>query len=337
MKYSRIAVLAAAFLGLGVTAGVAGQTTLTSTSNESPLINPASAALLSPAMLEAEANRKRMRRPPSVRTQKSAAYPMTEKKTGSGGYVNVKGIVGTDGRFSEIVIARSNASPALNAAAITAARITIFTPAKDAAGIPISVPIIMPFEFSTNSIRPDTTSRVEAAFGAAERDAGLQGTVIVSGKIVNDGQLIEANVTVSSRSTILDNSALLAATTSRYRPYKNGSGDSIDYPISITYKFSSNGLSNSTNKLSQYRCSQFVKDELWWRANWPSGPYSELYISALSIRSIVSFTDSEALDAYRADFEARWLKAIETCQQTPDAFFVNTLKPEGIALAKLLN
>jgi TonB family protein len=327
----RTCALLAALASLHLTVSVAGQAPMP------PAPSPVAAAPLSPSMVAAEANRKRMRGGPSVRSQKKFNYPNAEKKAGNGGIVKVKGIVGADGIFSDLVIVSSNASPGLNAHALALARATIFYPAKDEARNPISVPVVMPFEFSTDTIRSDTVARVQPDHGDEERNAGLQGTVIVTGKIATDGRLAGPNVSISSRSEALDSAALRAAKASQYRVYKDGAGKAFEQPISLTYTFSNHGLSDSPSKISDYRCGQFVKDERWWRATWPDGPGSELFRAALGLRFGISIYDSKAIETYRDDFIERWEKAIEACDADPDARFVDTLQPEGGALARLLN
>jgi TonB family protein len=77
-----------------------------------------------------------------------AEYSDAERNAGHHGNVVIRGIIGLDGRFRDPVVAVSSGAPGLDAAALAAARATLFTPAKDEAGTPMETPARMPFRFS---------------------------------------------------------------------------------------------------------------------------------------------------------------------------------------------
>ncbi len=290
----------------------------------------------SEAMTQAMANQKLMRQRPYVRKDREPAYPDSEKKAGNGGQVLLRGIIGLDGKLSEVAVVRSSAGPVLTNAALAAAQAVIFYPAKDKSGTPITVPVQMPFNFSTSSISDDVITRIDAPHSEAARTAGMHGTVTVGGKIGGDGKLLDAKILSSSRSPELDAAALSAATQTIYRSFKAGDGTLIEQPVQRVFAFFSYDPSRSgTIKqagLTKYSCRQFAKDQAWWLATWGNIEYGDLYRKAQAL----NFMDGGQLEAHLVDFKARWLSSIDVCREKPDALFIDTLKPEGAALGVLL-
>jgi len=65
---------------------------------------------------------------------------------GHHGQVVVEGIIGIDGRFTDLRVRTSSRADDLDALALDSARATIFKPARDAAGVPLAIWGAMPFE-----------------------------------------------------------------------------------------------------------------------------------------------------------------------------------------------
>lgn len=107
-----------------------------------------SPSIESPAMVAARANRARIKVSPEFKSGPDPDVPEAARAAGEFGKVTVSGIIGTDGRFSETKVVVSSRSSLLDAAALAIANATVFEPAKDAAGVALTVPAQMPVEFS---------------------------------------------------------------------------------------------------------------------------------------------------------------------------------------------
>ena len=81
--------------------------------------------------------------PPDVRAARAL---------GHNGIVRIRGVVGIDGRVSNLSIVQSSKSSLLDTAAKTAIERTVFQPAKDASGNPVPLSILFPFEFEGDGI-----------------------------------------------------------------------------------------------------------------------------------------------------------------------------------------
>jgi TonB family protein len=78
----------------------------------------------------------------------AAEYSEAERNAGHHGTVVIAGMLGIDGRFRDPIVEVSSGAPGLDAAALAAARESLFTPARDAAGAPVEIRARMPFRFS---------------------------------------------------------------------------------------------------------------------------------------------------------------------------------------------
>lgn len=101
-------------------------------------------------MAQAEANKALMKGRPRVLSGPHPELPEDERTAGHNGTVLVEGIADAEGNFAEVHLRQSSGAPVLDALALDAARKTRFTPATDANGRPIAVPVTMPFEFYTS-------------------------------------------------------------------------------------------------------------------------------------------------------------------------------------------
>lgn len=66
-----------------------------------------------------------------------AVYPAEERALGRHGRVEVRGLVGVDGRVRYAAVSRSSRAPALDAIALASVEGSLYQPAKDASGNPI--------------------------------------------------------------------------------------------------------------------------------------------------------------------------------------------------------
>ncbi|OYW23042.1 MAG: hypothetical protein B7Z43_04825, partial [Sphingomonas sp. 12-62-6] len=101
----------------------------------------------SAAIVEAKANRARMRGAPQYKQEPDTVVPPDAQERGEHGEAIVSAIVGVDGRMIEPTIKVSTRSAAIDKAALAAASEALFEPARDAAGGPIAVYISVSFKF----------------------------------------------------------------------------------------------------------------------------------------------------------------------------------------------
>jgi TonB family protein len=101
----------------------------------------------SKAMEAATANRARMKTRPKFLDGPKAELPDAEKAAGHNGTAIISGIVDATGAFTETRVRQSTGAPALDQIALDAAKASHFTPAKDAAGAALDVPVSMSFDF----------------------------------------------------------------------------------------------------------------------------------------------------------------------------------------------
>lgn len=86
----------------------------------------------SAAWAEAKANRAKIKTAPTFIDGPKADLPEAEKALGHHGPVVVEGIIGTDGRMTEVRIKETSHAAAVDRIAIEAALGSTFMPAKDA-------------------------------------------------------------------------------------------------------------------------------------------------------------------------------------------------------------
>jgi len=95
---------------------------------------------------QAKENRAKVKTPPAFIEGPRAELPEAEKALGHHGPVVIEGIIGVDGRMTEVRVKRTSHAPLLDEIAVDAARASTFTPAKDANGVPLSIIVAMPFD-----------------------------------------------------------------------------------------------------------------------------------------------------------------------------------------------
>jgi protein TonB len=83
--------------------------------------------------------------PPAIASQVKPAYPDLAREAGIDGTVQLRVLVGKDGRVMDVHVDRS--IPLLNEAAVAAARLWVFTPARSN-GHPVMVWVAVPIRFT---------------------------------------------------------------------------------------------------------------------------------------------------------------------------------------------
>ena len=287
----------------------------------------------SPSMAAALLNRARMKTRPEAISMPPPIYPESERAAQHGGTAMVHGILGVDGRLSEASISRSSGFPALDAAALAAARLSTFRPAKDADGAAIAVPITVPESFDPKDVDPVVITAVSPEYPDAERAAGHHGSVKISGTIGPDGRLADPKVATSSRAAVIDAAALAAARATVFRVRLDAAGQPIPQEATLPFTFDSYHSQGKGGGILRYRCDQFVKDQDWWRATWPAKEYDEFFNMILGLKAIIALgqgrMDAAMIKGAVSDLQQRWTKSIEACRAKPEAMVIDVLKPEG--------
>jgi TonB family protein len=114
-----------------------------------PAPAPAAAAPTAAAPPTQSPDLSRMKVRPKLKSGLNPEFPESEKALGHHGEVIVKGQLGVDGRVHDAHVATSSGAPSLDDVALKSAEAAEFTPALDAEGAPIAVPISLPFEFAS--------------------------------------------------------------------------------------------------------------------------------------------------------------------------------------------
>ena len=293
----------------------------------------APSALDSVAMAAAKRDRARMEVAPQPLDRVPADYPDGERRAHHDGITAVHAILGVDGRLSDISIRKSSGHSMLDSAAVAAMRASRFTPATTADGTPIAVAVVLQELFEPSLGEPRVATPVTPDFPGAEQAAGHHGTVRIQGLIGVDGRLIDATVSTRSRAPGLDAAALAAARATVLRPLRYRSGAVVSRFATLNFSFSSLSGAGTGGGLLRYRCDQFVRDEDWWRATWPSTDHDEIRAAMIALRLNATERDDRAeipdVGGMVRDLDRRWLDGISACRARPQAMVLDIFQPEG--------
>lgn len=183
--------------------------------------------------------------------------------------------------------------------------------------------------------RPQWASGPQAEFPASEKALGHNGGVTVRGILGVDGKFTRAEVAAGSGAPALDAFALAAAALQTYRPAKNEAGEPIAVIFQSTFRFD-NYRSSEGVGAARYMCAQFVLDSDWWKQTFPQKQFreTEFYTMMRGLGVIARLGQGQGstqalVGESNEAFEARWLRAIESCRRRPAARFADVMKPEG--------
>lgn len=87
--------------------------------------------------------------PPTLKYFESPVYPDLAREAGIEGTVRVKVLVGEDGKVISVSLVTSDVTPAMEKAALTAAKKCLFNPAKQRT-TPVKAHVMIPFHFRLN-------------------------------------------------------------------------------------------------------------------------------------------------------------------------------------------
>jgi len=116
--------------------------------SEPPAQYEAAPAAESAAMVEALANKTLIRTGPKFKQEPNFIRPEAARIAGEFGEVVLSGIIGEDGRLTEVSLRVSSKSDIIDAAALAAVPEMLFEPARDATGKPLSVFTNVEIEYS---------------------------------------------------------------------------------------------------------------------------------------------------------------------------------------------
>jgi protein TonB len=85
--------------------------------------------------------------------------------------------------------------------------------------------------------KPSIISRRKPTYPRSARRAGLQGTTTLTITIGTTGRVTSVRITKSSGHTTLDNAAVSAARSWKFKPAKNGLGQAVPYSMSAPVPF----------------------------------------------------------------------------------------------------
>ena len=188
-----------------------------------------------------------------------------------------------------------------------------------------------------NATHPKFLSGPIAEFPDAAKAAGEFGKVIVSGTIDVDGRLHDPKIEVSSKSDLLDASALAAASAAVFDPAHDEQGTPVAKHAQVPYNFSNANTPGKGGGALRYRCDQFVRDYDWWFKTWPDDKKSDFYLLVLGYETLLSMRGGSLQvqpDAAK-NFDIHWRATVESCRKKPDKLFIDVIDPEGPFLRKL--
>jgi TonB family protein len=158
----------------------------------------------------------------------------------------------------------------------------------------------------------------------AAMSAGEFGEVTLSGIIGEDGKFREAKVRVSSRSALIDATALAAAPSMLFEPARDADGKPLSIPANLPLEYSQTDF-HGHRGVAHYQCGQFVRDSDWWYRTWPADKQDRIF---KTLRGFVLLADMRSGKA-SGDFASEWKQAIESCRRSPDKLMLDMLKPHG--------
>ncbi len=164
---------------------------------------------------------------------------------------------------------------------------------------------------------------------------GHHGKAVVRISIDTAGAVTLAEIADSSRSDLLDASALATARTARFTPALDGNGNPLPLTFLAPYEFYKSQSSEPGGGLVHYNCADFTLDTDWWESINPvvdgKREKTRLEIMLLGLRVIAASNDSlfpgdaesfrNVMDAHRRN----WAKAREKCRANPDRLLVDYL------------
>lgn len=160
---------------------------------------------------------------------------------------------------------------------------------------------------------------------ASAIEGGEYGEVFISGILGEDGKLHEPQISISSRSQLIDEQALSDVHSFLFTPARDADGVALKIPINISLEYGHVNF-RGENGLAQYRRDQAVKDADWWARTWPADKKDRIY---RTIKGAITMKALRSGNVQGARFDEEWGAAIDACRKQPEMRFLELLKPDG--------
>ena len=181
--------------------------------------------------------------------------------------------------------------------------------------------------------RPEKVSGDFPVLSEEAKRLGHHGVVVISGRVAEDGSFVDAEVSSSSRSELVDQAALDAARQYRYEAPIGLDGQPFSYKQGLSFELSQ-ALGNSNSVLEgmkEYSCRAFIAEYDWWlSANPEADPKDyrlrKILVGATFVLGLDRVRTGEGLKNMLAQFDRSWDKSIEACRQKPEREFLKVYR-----------
>ncbi|WP_284125745.1 energy transducer TonB [Parerythrobacter aestuarii] len=174
---------------------------------------------------------------------------------------------------------------------------------------------------------PDRLEGGQPAMPEEAKALGHHGAVRIAGTIMPDGSIGNAEVSASSRSTILDAAALEAVKGWRYAAPFDLQGEPASYDVVFALDFGQGKDGGSyLSGIETYRCEAFIKEYDWWRSAFPEADPDDydlrkMLIGAEFLVAISKSGDTKGFKDRMERWNGKFAKTIEGCRKRPRKLF----------------
>ncbi|QYJ08194.1 energy transducer TonB [Qipengyuania flava] len=228
------------------------------------------------------------------------------------------------------------------AAALVAASQPVAAPAAEEAPQPVSrpegaeKPAELTRELRAKITPPTFVSGDRAPYPEEAKALGHHGEARVSVTIDETGSVTAAEIRKSTKSELLDASALATARSARFTPALDADGEPMPLSFVVPYEFYKSKSSEPGGGLVRYSCADFTLDTDWWESleqvdDRGRPEKTQLENMLLGLRTIVAGrgelipTDPKRFLQMMEDHRKGWAKAREKCRANPDKLLIDYL------------
>lgn len=170
--------------------------------------------------------------------------------------------------------------------------------------------------------QPVVVSAPEPDYPPLARAGGEQGEVKLSGIVGTDGAIKDVVVESSSRSALLDESAVEAFSRWTFQPAVDDAGKPVEARVVTTLEF----WKDTIQTLGEKTCADFVADFDWRRSAFPeSDKPMRLALLTQGMGLFYSGKHQREMDALRKDFPGAWARTYAQCRDHPEKRFLAVL------------
>ncbi|MEY4952863.1 MAG: Gram-negative bacterial TonB protein C-terminal [Pseudomonadota bacterium] len=250
-------------------------------------------------------------------------------EAGRYGRVVAKATITPEGRLRDIVMDTPSGDPTVDAAIVRTLQGWALSSPIDKSGAKVATTGYFPV---TIGQFPKRLSGASPEMPQAAKDAFHNGKVSVNYSIDLTGTPVDAKITRSSKSELLDGAVLAAIAASRFEKPIGLDGKPRAVPVSSTYQFSQmDGEGSYIGSLRFLRCRIVVGEVDWWIAANPEAKVSDMEFTAFM--GGLALLTPEALGWGKVDItqiHARHMKAwdgaMRTCRAKPESLFMEAYR-----------